>query len=174
MLRVVFLASMLAFGVASNARAQELEVSNVRSGLVCPERVPVDGSVCVETTEIPIIGRGVCVCSGFEFPCTWYGYEFEYVDARPDDRISCVVTTDRAVDYGDPRGAREQNTNRVEFSFKLSGSAGRFFNPQYTIIDPRAAAPDLTLSETVCSLGERELFRFQWRLDLPASRQLDP
>lgn len=175
MVRSILILLFLAIAGASNASAGEIEISNTRFGLICPEREPAGGSVCVETADIPVTGRGVCVYAGRERSCTWYGFEFDYANVPPSGALACVVTTDQPMDYGDPRGVRARNTNRFEFTLKLEGSAGHFFNPQYEIVDPSAAPDAARASELVCSDGAREVLRFQWTVLLGASQaQPDP
>lgn len=175
MTRTLFVAALFAFCAVSGCAAQDnqLEISNLRVGLVCAGAGSTGGSVCSETREIPITGQGKCVYNGEEHACTWYGFEFEYRNAQPGAELACVVTSNREADFGDPGGVRQENTNRFEFELTLERASGRFFNPQYTIFNPNVSGAQL--EETVCSLDSRELFKFQWQLLHPATTErLDP
>ncbi|UPT62528.1 MAG: hypothetical protein M0D54_19590 [Hyphomonadaceae bacterium JAD_PAG50586_4] len=136
---------------------------NLRVGLACP----LNSSICVETTEVAITGQGVCVYNGERLPCTWYGFEFDYVRAQPGDEVLCVVTSNRSADFGDPSGVSREDANQFEYELPLESEAGHFFNPQYTIFEPNAPSRGTVLEETVCSIGKRELFRFQMEFQFP-------
>jgi hypothetical protein len=165
--------AVLLLTLGAGCTPERLEVSDVRFGLVCPERNPEGGSVCVETTEIPITDQGVCVYDGAQHPCTWYGFEFQYANARPGDEITCVLTSNRNASYGNPGGVVQEHTNRLEYGLKLETPSGRFFNPQYSVFNPRLAGT-VVVEDTVCSFGSRELFRFRSEHQYQASPLSDP
>jgi hypothetical protein len=163
MTRAFIAAILLTFSTACTTAEAELQINNLRTGLVCPPVEPRDGSICVETTQIPVTGEGRCVYDGQEHRCTWHGFEFEYANARPSDEISCVVTSNHDVNIGNPTGVEQEGVSRYDYPLRLQGRAGRYFHPQYTVFDPDTA-PAIVTENTICSLGDRELFRFRSEL----------
>ena len=149
------------------AAPSELQITNLRVGLVCPHSHSERGSICFDATQVPITGQGTCVYAGQEYPCTWYGFEFDYTGARPGDELACVITSSSPVSYGNPIGPGEQNVARAEYRLPLENSAGHFYNPQYTLSGPHAPNISSVTNETVCSFGGREMFRFHLEVQYP-------
>lgn len=151
--------------IAPACGPDDLQITRLRVGLVCPQGRSDGGSICFETTRIPVTGQGTCVYNGERRPCTWYGFEFEYTNARPGDEISCVYTSDHTSNLGNPARVLQQNTDRYEYRLRLASQTGRHYNPQYSTFGSRRG--EHVLNHTVCSLGARELFRFQLELQFP-------
>jgi hypothetical protein len=152
---------------APTCAAGDLQIAHLRVGLVCPQGRPDGGSICFEATRVPITGQGTCVYNGDRQPCTWYGFEFEYANAHPGEEISCIVSSNHNAEFGTPTGVQLENADRYEYRLRLDARAGRYFNPQYSISEPQAPPSARVVDQTVCSLGARELFRFQMELQFP-------
>lgn len=121
-----------------------LRIDNARSGELC--RAP-DGtvSICDPAMKITVIGRDTCEGNdGLQFPCTNYGYAFDYRGARPGETLDCVV--ERKTAY------RE---NSADYSITLDADSGRVNVP--TRIGFRPVEKRTLLSEVHrCSYrGER-------------------
>lgn len=165
------LAAALTVFCGCDASTQEFEISNFRFGKVCPYATDVDGAnvrdgwVCFETDTIRITGQGRCTYAGRELPCTWYGFEFDYSGVPEGAKVSCVAKSDTPSNYGDPEAVRSEGVSEQRYEFDLPAGAGRFFNPQYSVFEATAGA---TIAEnTVCSIDDHEVFRFNSRLVFP-------
>ena len=68
-----------------------LELENVRSGLVCSENGE-PRQVCENTIKVYITGDETCDWSpDNQYPCTRFGYEFDYGGAIPGTTIDCEI-----------------------------------------------------------------------------------
>ena len=151
---------------APNGMSQELQIDNFRSGLDCryadPNAQADIGWICFETETILMTGQGRCVFNGETRACNWYGYEFDYTNAQPDEEISCIVTSSEVGTIGNPDEVEAQNTKTYEYSYKLEGKDGHLYNPQYSIFSTAPAENHSIVNHTICSLNERELFQFRF------------
>jgi len=102
------------------------QLSNIRSGLLCAGGRESSG-VCDAALKVVITGEETCEHSdGNSYPCTWFGYEFDYQGAQAGNRIDCTVKRQ------DPMGRR----NTLEYSRDLSEDGGRIFLPNYRVYGP--------------------------------------
>ncbi|WP_425411012.1 hypothetical protein [Hyphococcus sp.] len=153
--------------------AHAIEITNFKSGLACVEKNADQSSpgwICHSTETIPITGQGLCVYNREEHPCTWYGFEFEYDNAGEDAKIKCALTSSREGTYGNPNEIEHEDVKNYEYQIELQPGSGKFFNPQYSIINYSKQGPKIKNENTVCSAGGIELFRFKFEFIYPQSR----
>ena len=168
------LMSMLALTTALTiAPCYAVEIRNFRSGLLCDINeestigdVPIRW-ICLEAEIIYITGQGQCTYDGRQEKCTWYGYEFDYSNAREEDEITCVSTSSVPVNMGTPKGVDAEGVTVYEYSYTLPRGNGHHFNPQYSV---SAASPEQQSvhDETVCSVDGKELYRYRFTTIHPA------
>ena len=163
--------------------SQAVEVSNFKSGLVCPQKAPnndnkSNGQICFETETVNITGQGTCVYNGNRERCTWYGYEFDYKNASSDQIIKCQVTSSEIGTYGNPQEIVKEETNTLEYELLLESKEGHFYNPQYSgftySTDGNSVSTDgnsVKTQETICFADEREVFRFIFKLIYPRATE---
>jgi len=80
-----------------------IQLSEVRSGALCDD---VGGSdeVCNTEATFTVLGRSTCIgTDGASYPCTRYGYRFDYAGAQPGTRIECTATQKNPF----PRGQKQ-------------------------------------------------------------------
>lgn len=63
-------------------------VSGFQSGRVCRDDAGV-ARVCEEAIDIDVRGDARCERAGSSAPCSWYGFEFDYVNASPGVPLVC-------------------------------------------------------------------------------------
>lgn len=94
-----------------------IRLTDARSGAVCSE----DGTpkeVCEKAHKIVITGEETCdYPPDKRYPCTRFGYEFDYGGAAPGSTLDCVVKRT------DPMGRRSSN----DYSHRLDEASGRIF-----------------------------------------------
>ncbi len=153
--------------------ASAVEITDVRSGLVCLENGR-PGWVCHETADIQVTGTSLCVYDGREMPCTWYGCSFEYSGKVPGSLLDCEFGFTRPTTHGNPSKIVDENVTSGRYALPLDLEKGRLFNPQYTLFEVADIAdsnPANSLS-TRCSIAGRQVldFRFGIHSQAPAVR----
>ncbi len=167
--RTLYIAALtLAACNAETAISEDVTISNFKSGLVCPYKINAegerkrDGFICHVTEEIKITGQGRCTYDGEVYPCTWYGFEFEFTNKTGmPQTVDCTLTTDMPANYGNPKGLKKQNTESLDYSFTLEGATGRFYNPQYSLFSQSQKSSVSQVSHTICSIKGKPLFEFK-------------
>lgn len=171
--KMLFIASFLTISACQSSASQsDVEIENLKSGLACiHEHDSSDGSfkidphICFETEDIYITGQGRCTFDGKKYPCTWYGYEFDYVNNTDTDiTMVCEVLADEHSVYGNPDGLDDPDINRYEVT--LSSGRNHFSNPQYTlfkIVSEKTAKKQIT----TCSVTGREIFTVKYTIHMP-------
>ncbi len=168
-----WLAILMLCGCAFTTPAGAIEIQNFKAGLNCFANQEVDaenpktGWICFTDNTIHITGQGECVYNGVKQRCTWYGYEFDYIDASDDEVITCTNTSSQPVDFGDPEKVISSDASTYEYSFKLKPGAGHFYNPQYSLMFVSGDAETVVEDETVCRSGDQEVLRFQFKFVYP-------
>lgn len=159
---------------APSGPAYAVEINQFSAGLVCgkndnatPIRQPVAERICFETETIYITGSSTCVFDGYDIPCTWFGFEFEYSDLSDGDTIICEGTSSQPHTYGNPNEVIAENATEFEFTLTPEPGAGRFYNPQYTAFMYRPIGYGREIRETTCRSGDEELFQFRFEIILP-------
>ena len=101
-----------------------LRLSRIRSGALCTAG---QDSVCDADTKVVITGQETCEYSpGTNYPCTRFGYEFDYSGAAPGSTINCTVMRQ------DPMGRRSSK----QYTHQLGAAAGQIFYPTYRTYGP--------------------------------------
>ena len=107
----------------------KLSLSGIRSGELCAE---IDGTdnVCSIGASITVQGRDSCTgTAANEYPCTRYGYRYDYSGATPGTKIECTAT--RHDGY---------NRRQKSYSVPVDTESGSVFQPQwipYNRVDKR-------------------------------------
>lgn len=95
-----------------------LRIDNARSGELCTAPGGTV-SICDTSMKITVIGRDTCEGNGGQrYPCTRYGYSFDYRGAEPGETLDCEVTRKTAF--------REHSAN---YSVDLESSSGHVSVP---------------------------------------------
>lgn len=112
-----------------------LRLDNPRSGEVCSS----DGEpthVCSSGPDINVLGREMCDWSeDVKYPCTRYGYEFDYAGANPGDIINCEVTRSVRTVFG-PDTEQVTGENTAEYTEELQSEKGRLFHHGFQTYAP--------------------------------------
>lgn len=131
--------------------SSELEVTNAQSGLVCQNKDSEALQVCKPSRKVLITGKQTCQWSeDTDYPCTRFGYQFEYNNAEPDDALECLAT------FTDNRG-RKTDTYQHDLS---EGQGFVFFDSfkTFAVVDTQ-----IILSEThECSYQDQALFEVEF------------
>ena len=125
---------LLLAGVSQWANAGDLEISNVRLGLIKFDKsghafIYKDGS------EFPYRGSDVCVREGFKFPCQKYAIEFNFRALREEEILQCTTTSSFPVSHVSGRETREVDASSFNWNMRLPKGAGRYKNTQFASID---------------------------------------
>ena len=96
-----------------------LLISDAQSGTLCV----VDGTpqVCTPSMKIVVTGEELCEHSAEQpYPCTRYGYQFDYADAKIGSVMDCVAI------YTDTRGRK-----KTPYQHQLSQANGHVYYPAF-------------------------------------------
>jgi hypothetical protein len=150
-----------------------LEVSNFVSGPVCrdgdlieerrEEGRPPSDRIC-EGTDVRVSGKDACIWSGEKRRCTWWGFEFDFESADPDEPITCVWTRSAPVDDGNYEGIRQSDVVADTIAIELESTSGHHFFPGYDLYpdpSPTWYVIDLTYD---CVYRDVPIFRPEYRL----------
>jgi len=97
-----------------------IHIKGIRSGELCADATGTD-NVC--TTETMLSVKGADTCLGDDrksYPCTRYGYRFDYEGATPGTEIRCQTTRNDGF-----------NKQQKEYSISLDSDAGSVFQPEW-------------------------------------------
>ncbi len=128
-----------------------LQLKAMRSGAVCSDEAGRAG-VCETAIKIVITGEETCESSpGTVYPCTRFGYEFDYQGAAPGTAIACTVQRTG------PMGRRSSQ----QYSHELSADSGSVFYPTYRTF---AAVEKRTILSEVheCSYRDQRLSSIEY------------
>ena len=143
--------------------ASALEITDFKSGLMCGINKDDMGWVCFEEERIPITGQSSCVSQGQDQKCTWYGYSFDYRDAKPGQEISCTYTQSVPIRHVDPDSADDESSTTGSYTFNLDAEEGFFFNPQYSILHTSGSDEQFEINQhTVCVSEGKKVFEYQF------------
>ncbi|WP_405226699.1 hypothetical protein [Lentisalinibacter sediminis] len=132
----LLLATMLGSGTAAHAESIQpgffyhdpsgIRLTAARSGASCIEDGNPTG-VCEKAHRILITGEETCdYPPDKRYPCTWFGYEFDFQGATPGTSIECTVSR------SDPRGRRTTD----EYSHRLDKASGHIFKAGFRTYAP--------------------------------------
>lgn len=154
---------------ASIGAVAATEVSDFKFGLVC-DPGKAHAWICHETEDIQVTGQGRCVYDGKQFPCTWYGFSFNYTNNIPGTELECEYTSTLPRDMGNPEGVVARNVATGKYSLTLEHVEGRVYNPQYTILGVRAPDDDVLDSTTTkCSIAGKKVAVFRLNRIIPVT-----
>ncbi len=143
--------------------SQSIEIDNFKSGLMCGINKNDMGWVCFEREEILITGQSSCESAGEEFKCTWYGYSFDYKNAKKGQEINCVYTESEAVKSMNLYSGPTAGSRVGEFKFTLSNTEGHFVNPQYSVLGlSRNDEPHKIIQDVTCSSEGEKLYEYRF------------
>jgi hypothetical protein len=128
--------------------------------LVCPNAESNVGWVCHEAKDIQITGQGQCVFDGDKVPCTWYGFSFNYTNARASDVIQCNYTMSQPATMGNPTGIVSHESNEGKYEFSVREGTGNFFNPQYSVFLIERKGRETQQHHTECRVNGKPVFSF--------------
>lgn len=103
----------------------DLRISNASSGEVCSD---ADGpaNVCKAVSKIVITGQATCDWTdGKQYPCTRYGYQFDYQGATPGEAIQCQARRRSGAD-----------TQTMSYALDLGADRGSVFYPLWSTYSP--------------------------------------
>ncbi|WP_444893961.1 hypothetical protein ACJJIE_06255 [Microbulbifer sp. TRSA001] len=142
---------------------QAIEISNFKSGLMCGINKDDMGWVCFAQEEIKITGQSSCISNGNEYKCTWYGYSFDYKDAKPNQKIDCKYWDSKPATSINLEGVAKEPSKYFEFSFHLDKPEGYFVNPQYSVLSVSENANMKKVTQDVsCSSEGVELYKYRF------------
>ncbi|MDJ0927906.1 MAG: hypothetical protein QNJ73_09670 [Gammaproteobacteria bacterium] len=102
-----------------------ISISNANSGPVCAD---VDGrsTVCGAENRIVVTGQENCTgTEGNQYPCTRYGYRYDYQGAAPGTAIQCKSTRKDAF-----------QSRSMEYTLDLDTATGSIFYPSWIPYSP--------------------------------------
>ena len=173
----------LSFFVFSGATActaaadpSNVEIKNVKSGLVCTHKIDETGAykndahICFETEDIYVTGQGRCVFNGKNKLCTWYGFEFDYNNkTNAPVPLTCHFSSDRDTVLGNPEGIEDEDFSDAEIStyeILLKPGKGHISNPQYTLLS-LAGQGKTTVTLNKCEIEGQHVFDAKFNISLP-------
>jgi len=139
-----------------SAHSYSIEIKNFKSGLMCGINKKDMGWVCFEKDEILISGQSSCVSMGEEFKCTWYGYSFDYTNAKKGQEIECKYTYSEAIATQDLNSRSNEKKKVQYFTFSLEKEKGYFVNPQYSPLRLSSNHKVNKLTQDVACVSEGE------------------
>ena len=152
----------------------ELIIENFKSGLVCPEpSLQADNSkkhspkICFENDTIFITGQSKCVFNDEHHPCTWHGFEFDYNNAKPDQKLDCITRSDAPGTFGNPNEVEIDNTKIHKYELMLDHTKSHFFNPTYSTFGYRPVNKNIVKFKTECFADSKRVFKYSKELIYP-------
>ncbi|MDH5631289.1 MAG: hypothetical protein OEY96_14155 [Gammaproteobacteria bacterium] len=151
-----------------------VEIENFKSGLMCGSDKDYLGWVCFEQKEILISGQSNCVSAGELFKCTWYGFSFDYNNAKKNQEISCSYSQSNPVSAIDIN--KRENNPKLTGTFKINlpEEEGSFVNPQYSALALSENNDPLKITtDVVCHSDDKKLFEYQFITIYPAKTSIN-
>jgi len=143
-----------------------LEISNFKSGLACTDGETF-GWICFEGEDVHVTGQGRCVYDGENIPCTWYGYEFDYIGYSKETKIFCEVKLSEPWNLGDPQEVIKEKADNITFELELPSDNGHYFNPLYVGLSDSELGKENSVNTTVCMVNDEILFEFKSKQIFP-------
>ena len=174
MFRFGFLVVLFLILTTYSAKGAALEITDFKAGLICEYTADLDDLevpiswVCFETEIIYLTGQGDCVYDGQDKKCTWYGFEFDYTNAKKDEQLACISWSTLPSNEGNFEGVRAKQETYGEWEISLEPGDGHYFHPQYTVSRFSKDVQELDNDQTVCSIDGEEKFRFGFTKIFPA------
>jgi len=141
-------------------------LSNFRSGKLCVD-ANGDKSVCVEQVDVTVDGADRCGFDGRQVPCTWFGFEFDFLDADPVVPLVCAWERSVPGNMGNLDGIVERDTSSGVGSVLLPGADGHYVYANFQVHStPPGAVPSQIISKFDCSYAGVALFDVEYRLNI--------
>jgi hypothetical protein len=138
-----------------------IEIQNGKSGVVCLED-DEPSYICAEAYTIKITGEVMCEWSeDIDYPCTWYGYQFDISNVEADTLIICDVTNSIRTTFG-PKTDKVTGNNTAQYTIKLEAGQDHVFHPAYHTYAPVERETDV-ISIHACSVDDMPLYRVSFR-----------
>ncbi len=138
-----------------------IELYNSKSGVVCLEN-DAPSYVCTEAYTIKIVGADMCEWSDdIDYPCTWYGYQFDLAHVDVDTLVVCDVTNSIRTTFG-PKTDRVTGSNTAQYTIRLEAGQDSLFHPAYHTYAPVETETAVT-SIHACSVDDVPLYRTSFR-----------
>lgn len=97
-----------------------IRISNASSGPICAD-VNGQSTVCSKATMITVTGQETCTgTDGKQYPCTRYGYQYDYAGAAPGGAIQCQSTRKDAF-----------RSRSMDYTLDLEAATGSIFFPAW-------------------------------------------
>ena len=106
--------------VLLDAGKAAISLTGIRSGELCAD-IGGQDNVCNTGTKLTVEGNDTCIgTDGTAYPCTRYGYRYDYVGATPGTQIECTATR------RDPF-----NKQQKTYTVAIDAEAGSVFQPEW-------------------------------------------
>jgi hypothetical protein len=147
-----------------------VDVTNFKSGLACTNSKPTAGAkgwICQITQDVLLTDQGSCVYNGITEPCTWFGYEFDYSQAKKHSTLQCTAETSEPIDSGNPNEVLAKHISSQQFELNLDGERGHLYNPLYFGFAIRDPDDSLVVVTITCRGEGSVLFQAKYRVHFP-------
>lgn len=162
-----FLVSLI---VLFSANVSGLDISDFKSGHMCGINKDDMGWVCFESEDIYVTGQSSCQSQSEVVKCTWYGFSFEYSNAKVGQEITCHYTKSKPVYDVSLSSSSDEPSSASSYTFKLAESEGYFVNPQYSVLVTSDNNQELRLTTTAeCFSEGKSLFSYKFTSIYPPS-----
>jgi len=102
-----------------------IQINGARSGELCTDASGSD-NICRVATKITVVGHDTCIGDDDNpYPCTRYGYQYDYSGATPDTEIQCHAT------LNDGFRKREK-----DYAIEVGSDSGSIFQPSWMSYGP--------------------------------------
>lgn len=126
-----------------------LEITNLKSGLLCKGNTPASAQVCAEKAVILLSGKDTCWPAGEKKACTRYGYSFYYEAEKANEAISCQYNYSKQISHvhsGNYQSTVKSNT----VTYQLPTQSGYYIFPQYRLFEGNSAGSNRLHEEIQC------------------------
>jgi len=121
----------------------DIRIRDARSGELCTDTTGSD-TVCSVATKLTVQGTDTCLGDdGKPYPCTRYGYRYDYEGATPGTEIQCHTTRNDGF-----------NKRQKDYSITLDSGAGSVFQAEWIGYGPVDRRVMLTEVHKCSYLGE--------------------
>lgn len=114
--------------------------------------------VSTEAYRIDIVGEAMCQWhQDIEYPCTWYGYQFDISSVQAETLIVCDVTNSIRTTFG-PKTDEVTGSHTARYTIKLEPGQDHLFHAAYHTYAP-VAEETAVISIHACSIEGVPLYR---------------
>ncbi len=149
--------------VLLSANVLGLEISDFKSGLMCGINKDDMGWVCFESEDIYVTGQSSCQSQSEIMKCTWYGFSFDYSNAKVGQEITCHYTRSEPASQINLQSQSDHTRSSGSFTFTLDKSKGYFVNPQYSVLQTSGNRNEFRLTTaTECFSEGKPVFNYKF------------